>query len=164
MGRRSRRRERAQATGTEPKHEATAAAEGTDAQAGEASGPKQRPRAITIGAIVALLIAVANAVAAFLGGTGGGRSSIPFTVLQCGLLLAVAVGMWKMRYWAVLGLQTVLAIQIILSLLFLAKATNPLAIAAFVAVIAASAALFWSLVRALPRVGLPDRPSRRPRD
>ena len=39
-------------------------------------------------------------------------------------LLLVAYGMWKARYWAVLGMQTLLAITLVISSLALIQATS----------------------------------------
>jgi hypothetical protein len=61
--------------------------------------PGERPLAVTIGAIVAAASAVANVVALVLGPENAGPPVI-------GLLLSllIAVGMWRARYWAVLGM------------------------------------------------------------
>ena len=42
-----------------------------------------------------------------------------FTILACVLLAAMAYGMWSARYWAVLGMQTLLGISVLLASLAL---------------------------------------------
>jgi hypothetical protein len=80
------------------------------------------------------------------------------TVFGLILLIVVAVGMWRARYWAVLGMQTLLALTIILSSLALLTAVNALAgLIAFV-LVAGCGTLFWFLVKAMARIQMPERP------
>jgi hypothetical protein len=73
----------------------------------------------------------------------------------------VAYGMWRARYWAVLGMQTLLAITIIISSLALVTATSAWAAMLLVAIVCAAGALFWFLVKAMARIQMPERPGRR---
>ena len=82
--------------------------------------PGERPTAVTVGAIVAALFAVANVVAVVLGWDQGvdeddRARALAYTILATGVLLVVAWGMWKSKYWAVLGMQTLLALTLIAS-------------------------------------------------
>lgn len=119
----------------------------------------ERPRAVTVAAIVALLSALANTVA-YLAGfeVGGERPSAVYVVLQAAVLLIAAWGMWRVRYWAVLGMQALLALTLISVALFVfVQATLIQAALLTLLVLAPAGALFWFLVRAMARIQMPER-------
>jgi hypothetical protein len=127
--------------------------------------PGERPTAVTIGAIVALLCAVANVVAVVLGWDQGvdeddRARALAYTILATGVLLAVAWGMWRSKYWAVLGMQTLLALTLIASSLGLVTANNVGATIILIVILAATGTLFWFLVKAMARIQMPERPTR----
>lgn len=124
----------------------------------EPLAPGERPRAVTVGAIVAAVAAVANAVALALGYEAGEGQKVATTVMGTVVLTIVAVGMWRSRYWAVLGMQTLLALTIIVAALALLTAVNVLAAVLVLAIIAAAGTLFWFLVKAMARIQMPERP------
>jgi hypothetical protein len=118
----------------------------------------ERPTAVTAGAIVAAVALVANLVA-FAVGYDAGEGQKNFTTLFGAVILAlVAGGMWRARYWAVLGMQTLLAITIILSSLALLTAISTWAAVLLVLVLAGSGTLFWFLVKAMARIQMPKPP------
>ena len=98
----------------------------------------------------------------FLAGTeiDGEKPSTFGTLLFCGLMLVAAIGMWKQRYWAVLGFQTILALIVVLFSIFLMRASNILGLVVALAIIGAAGWLFFRLVRVMARLQMPDR--RRP--
>jgi lysozyme family protein len=113
----------------------------------------ERPLAVTIAAIVAGILVIAYLVA-FAIGSGNIAAGAPFVVV----LAIAAVGMWRGRYWAVLGFQVLLALTLVNGMLFLLiRASDPLAIAGGLVITAAAGALFWFLVRALARLQMPER-------
>ncbi len=119
----------------------------------------ERPRAVTIAAIVAGVLVVAYLVAFAVGG-GNVAAGAPFVVV----LVVAAVGMWRGHYWAVLGFQVLLALTLVNGFLFLLiRASSPVAIGGGLVVTAAAGTLFWFLVRALARLQMPER-RRRTRD
>src|SRR5215204_1797903 len=127
--------------------------------------PGERPTAVTVGAIVALLCALANVVAVVLGWDQGvdddDRSrALAYTILATGVLVAVAWGMWKSKYWAVLGMQTLLALTLIASSLALVTVSSAGGAILVVAIIAAAGTLFWFMVKAMARIQMPERPTR----
>ena len=72
--------------------------------------------------------------------------------------------MWRSRYWAVLGFQTLLALLIVIfgRCSCWSKAESVLESAARGRrIIAAAGTLFWFLVKALARIQMPDRRPRR---
>jgi hypothetical protein len=126
--------------------------------------PGERPTAVTVGAIAAGALALANVVALVAGwdaGPGSGDrdgQAIAGSLLVTAVLCVVAYGMWKARYWAVLGMQTLLAITIIFASLGLITATSAWAAVLLVAIVCAAGALFWFMVKAMARIQMPERP------
>jgi lysylphosphatidylglycerol synthetase-like protein (DUF2156 family) len=118
----------------------------------------ERPPAVTVGAIAAGVIALANLVALGVGYDPHKASKTAASALGIVLLGAVSLGMWRARYWAVLGMQAILAIGIVFSALALVRAGNLPAVLLVVAIIVPSAVLFWFLVKAMARIQMPDRP------
>jgi len=120
--------------------------------------PGERPTAVTVGAIVAGVAAVANLAALALGYDADKGRETASTILGAGILGLVAVGMWRARYWAVLGMQTLLAITVILGSLALLTAVNLAAALLMVAIVGAAGTLFWFLIKAMARIQMPARP------
>jgi hypothetical protein len=77
-------------------------------------------------------------------------------------MAVAAVGMWRCRYWAVLGFEALLGIAIAFAALSLMVASNVTAVLLCVAIIAVAAPLFWFLIRAMARIQLPARRPREP--
>jgi hypothetical protein len=127
--------------------------------------PGERPTAVTVGAIAAVVIAAANIVAMIagwnsLGGDTDQGRAVAFTLLWSGILLLVAWGMWRSRYWAVLGMQTLLGITLVLASLSLISTGSAGAALILVVIIAATGTLFWFMVKAMARIQMPERPTR----
>jgi hypothetical protein len=131
----------------------------------EPLAPGERPTAVTVGAVAAATLALANVVALVAGwdtgpGSGDGDGqAIAGSLLVTGVLCVVSYGMSKARYWAVLGMQTLLAITIIFAALGLVTATDVWAALVLVVIVCAAGALFWFLVKAMARIQMPERPS-----
>jgi hypothetical protein len=120
----------------------------------------ERPTAVTVGAIVLFVVVVVN-VGLFVAGVkiGSQRPNVFGVALYSGVLLLTGWGMWRARYWAVLGMQTLLAITLILACLALVLGTpDALATIALLAIIAAAGTLFWFLIKAMARIQMPERP------
>ena len=125
--------------------------------------PGERPKAVTVGAIAAAIFAVANAVATIVGFESGDGQRLISSVLGTVILVVVAVGMWKARYWAVLGMQALLAISVIFGCLALMTAANLAAVLLALAIVLLAGTLFWFLVKAMARIQMPVRPGSEPR-
>ena len=69
--------------------------------------------------------------------------------------------MWHARYWAVLGMQTLLGITVLLASLGLISAVNLWAALLLALIIVAAGTLFWFLVKAMARIQMPERPGTR---
>jgi hypothetical protein len=124
----------------------------------EPLAPGERPRAVTVAAVAAIVLAVANLAAMIADYDSGESGKTVSTIIGTVLLVVVAAGMWRARYWAVLGMQALLAITMILSALALVTAASPGAALLAIVLIVLSGTLFWFLVRALARIQMPPRP------
>ena len=125
--------------------------------------PGERPTAVTVGAVAATLLSIANLVALGFGYDASEDAVSPgsdFTgsVIAAVILAVVAYGMWKARYWGVLGMQTLLALTLVFASLSLITAQSLWAALLLLIIIAAAGTLFWFLVKAMARIQMPERP------
>jgi hypothetical protein len=125
--------------------------------------PGERPLAVTIGAVAASALALANLISLVLGynaaeDTLSPGSEVTGSIITTALLGLVAWGMWRARYWAVLGMQTLLGLTMIVCALALLTAINLWAFLLVLILLAASGTLFWFLVKAMARIQMPERP------
>ena len=112
---------------------------------------------MTVAAVVAVVSAVANFAYAVGVGVGGERQ-IAGPLLFSVLLLVAAGGLWRARYWAVLGMQTLLGLSIVTVALFVllgASLVEGLLLTA--CFIAPAGTLFWFLIKAMARIQMPAR-------
>jgi hypothetical protein len=118
----------------------------------------ERPRAVTVAAAIALLLGLANLVA-FAAGLEiqGERPKTLPTVFYSLLMLAAAWGLWQAKYWAVLGMEVLLGFLILIFAVLLVTATNVGAVLISVAILAGAGTLFWSLIKAMARIQMPER-------
>ena len=120
--------------------------------------PGERPPALVIAAVFAGLIGLANLVLYAAGlEIDGDRPPIFGTLLFCVLMLAAAAGMWRLRYWAVLGFQALLAFSVLIAALALLRAETLYAAALCLAIIGGGGLLFYKLIRVLARIQMPQR-------
>jgi hypothetical protein len=123
--------------------------------------PGERPWPIAVSAILAALFAVANVVLLLTGYEVDGKRPIASGLIFAGVMLAAAVGMWQLRYWAVLGWQVLLGVTCLGALLSLLRAENVQGVALSVVVLAITGPLFYLLIRQMARIKMPARPARR---
>jgi hypothetical protein len=124
----------------------------------EPLAPGERPGAVTVAAIVAALLGITNIVLALVGfEVDDEQQPVGGTIVFAALMFVAAGGMWKAKYWAVLGFQALLAITIIFSALSLIVASNAIAVIVPVVIVVLGGWLFWKLVRALARLQMPVR-------
>ena len=124
----------------------------------EPLAPGERPRAVTVAAILAALLGAAN-VALLAAGweVEGGGQSVAGVLIFAGLMAAAAIGMWRCRYWAVLGFEALLAITLCIAALSLLVASNVAAVVLCVAILGPTGWLFWKLIRVMGRLQAPQR-------
>lgn len=119
--------------------------------------PGERPWPLVIAVVLATALAVANLVAFAVGAEVDGRTPGAATVVVFELLaMAAAVGMWQRRYLAVLGFEIALGVTIAYAGLSLLVASNLVAVALCVAVLALGGWLFWKLIRVMSRLQAPE--------
>lgn len=125
--------------------------------------PGERPWAVKIGALIALLVGLGDLIDVLVGGRitlGKTHTGVGGVVVFSVMMLICAAGMWRMRYWAVLGFQAILAIVILIFSLLLIRASNLLGFVVAIVVVAGGGTLFYRLVRALSRIQMPKYPGR----
>jgi hypothetical protein len=117
----------------------------------------ERPLAVTIGAAVSALIAL-SIVGGYLAGAhvNGGQPKVPQVVAPALLMGVMAWGMWRARYWAVLGFQLILVFLIFSAVFGLTvQATSVGQAAYFLGLLAISGTLFFFMVKAMARIQMP---------
>jgi len=118
----------------------------------------ERPVALRVAIAVAALLAVGVIVGALsvsdLSSHGG---SLPGAIFLAGILALLAGGMYRRRYWAVLGFEALLAFQILVTSLALIVAATIIAAAGCLIAILLAGWLFWKLVRVMGRIQAGER-------
>jgi hypothetical protein len=117
----------------------------------------ERPRAVTVGAVVAGLLGASNLALYIAGVDIRGQDANAGALLFGALMLAAAWGMWTVRYWAVLGMQALLGLIIIVFSLFAMTAASVWALLLALAIVGAAGTLFWFMVKAMARIQMPTR-------
>jgi hypothetical protein len=130
--------------------------------------PDERPTVVTIAAVISAALLLGTLIT-YLAGvevatfddfgteTGEAKPNIIYTVASSLVLGAMAFGLWKARYWAVLGFQTILILVIVVTTLALVQATDVLRALALFAVLAGAGVLFYRMVKAMARIQMPVR-------
>jgi hypothetical protein len=121
--------------------------------------PGERPLAVTVGAVLAALIALGNLVLIVAGWEVDGERPVVGGLVFAAVMTAIAAGMWRVRYLAVLGLEVLLGVSLVSALLGLLRASNLAAVLVCLAVIGIAGPLFWFLIRAMARIQTPRRES-----
>jgi hypothetical protein len=121
--------------------------------------PEEWPRPLVAAIVIALLLAVVVMVGAAsvhdLSRHGG---SLPGAIFLAGVLVLLAGGMYRHRYWAVLGFEALLAFQVLVASLALVVASTVTAAGVCVLSIGLGGWLFWKLVRVMGRIQAGERP------
>jgi hypothetical protein len=126
----------------------------------------ERPPAVTVGAVISAVIAVIFSVSAviaiFSSAEIDGRepSPVPLAIFAVPLWM-MAWGMWKARYWAVLGFQMLLVLFMLASAIALVGGTTVAQVAGALVLLAGSGVLFYYLIRSMARIQMPERPGNR---
>jgi hypothetical protein len=119
--------------------------------------PGERPWPIVLSAVLAAVFAVANVILVLAGWEVDGRRPIASGLIFAAVMLAAAIGMWRLKYWAVLGWEVLLGVTFIGAMLSLLRAGNAAGVALSVIVMALTGPLFWLLIRQMARIQMPKR-------
>jgi hypothetical protein len=119
----------------------------------------ERPLVVTIGAVLSGLLAL-SIVGGYLAGVevDGERPRVAQVVAPALLMGMMAWGMWRARYWAVLGFQLILIFLIFSAVFGLAvQAASVAQIAVTLGLLAVSGTFFYFMVKAMARIQMPTR-------
>jgi hypothetical protein len=131
--------------------------------------PDERPTVVTVGAVISGLIAISVVIGWAAGvevtkvGSDGieqgeGHAPILSVIASAGLMGVMSYGMWRSRYWAVLGFQAVLVLVLVSASLGLVQATKWTFAIGTTALIVGAGAMFYFMIRAMARIQMPERP------
>ena len=121
----------------------------------------ERPAVVTVGAMISGLIGASVVIAYLAGATVNAERPGILQVVPPALLMgAMSFGMWRVRYWAVLGFQAVLALLILAAALGLVGAGGAAQLGGNLALIAIAGTLFYLMIKALARIQMPEREPR----
>ena len=124
----------------------------------EPLGEDEWPRALLVAIAVCVLLAIAVIVgAATVHNLSRHGGSLPGGAFLTVVLLALALGMYRHRYGAVLGFEALLAFQIIVTSLALVVASTIAAALICVVSVGLGGWLFWKLVRVMGRMQASER-------
>jgi len=119
----------------------------------------ERPTVVTIGAVVAALIAL-SILGGYLAGVqvNGETPKVPQVAAPALIMGFMAWGMWRARYWAVLGFQLILVFLIFSAVFGLAvQASTVPQFAATLGLLAVAGSFFYFMVKAMARIQMPTR-------
>ncbi len=119
----------------------------------------ERPTVVTVAAVVSALIAI-SIVVSYLAGTkvNGEKPQLVQALAPALLMGLMAWGMWRARYWAVLGFQLILVFLIFSAVYGLAlQAATIGQVLATLALLAVAGTFFWLMVKAMARIQMPTR-------
>jgi hypothetical protein len=119
----------------------------------------ERPTVVTVGAVLAALLAL-SIIGGYLAGVEVNDEKPKLAqVLAPALIMGVmAWGLWRARYWAVLGFQLLLILLIFSALYGLMLQTaSVLQVLLTLALLAGTGALFYRMVKAMARIQMPER-------
>jgi hypothetical protein len=118
----------------------------------------ERPTPLLVAVAVAGVLALATlAGVASIHDLARHGGSLPGGIFLAGILAMLAWGMYRRRYWAVLGFEALLAFQIIVTSLALIVAETWLAAGVCALSIGLAGWLFWKLVRVMSRIQAGER-------
>jgi hypothetical protein len=120
----------------------------------------ERPTVVTVAAVIcAVLVALSLAGYALWDvlRSDEERPDLIGVIAFIGLIGPMAWGLWKARYWAVLGFQTVLVLVMIASALALLGSFSVGLAIGNLLLLAGSGTLFYFMIKAWARIQMPER-------
>jgi hypothetical protein len=119
----------------------------------------ERPTVVTIGAVVAALVAL-SIVGGYVAGVkvNGAVPKLPQVLAPAMIMGIMAWGMWHARYWAVLGFQLILVFLIFSAFFGLVVGASSVGqIAGTLGLLIVAGAFFYFMVKAMARIQMPTR-------
>jgi hypothetical protein len=120
----------------------------------------ERPWPLLVAIVLTALVGGGQLILFALGVKLHGHAVPRSSLLLFVVLIACAIGMWRLWYQAVLAFMVLLAVVICSFALLLVEASNVLGVVVGLAVVLGGGYLFWKLVRVLSRLQMPQRPAR----
>ncbi|HEY8082645.1 MAG TPA: hypothetical protein VIE64_03675 [Solirubrobacterales bacterium] len=122
----------------------------------------ERPVAVTVAAVISALIAAvfwaSAGVAAFTDTTVDGQEPAVVPIVAFAVLMTMMTwGMWRARYWAVLGFQMLLVLFLLAGMGGLVSATTVVQALSTGLLLVLSGVLFFFMVKAMARIQMPNR-------
>ena len=142
---------------------AESASERRDREAREALEPlreDERPTVVTVAAVISAVLAVASLLGYALWNVlrpDDERPDVIGVIAFVGLVGPMAWGLWKARYWAVLGFQTMLVLVMIASALALLGSFSLGLLIGNLILLVGAGVLFYFMIKAMARIQMPDR-------
>jgi len=127
----------------------------------------ERPRAVTVGAVIsgiAAMVFTTSAIVAAVGSveiSGEEPTPAPLAIFAAALWL-MTWGMWKSRYWAVLGFEMLLVLVLVATGLGLVQVSTVPQLVATLVLLLGAGTLFYFMIRAMARIQMPEPPGRGP--
>jgi hypothetical protein len=123
----------------------------------------ERPKAVTVGAIVSGILAGIFTASTVIAATGSihvsGKQPSPVGIgIFAAALWAMTWGMWKARYWAVLGFQVLLLFALVVGAASLVAFSTLFQLLASLLLLGGSGTLFYFMIRAMGRIQMPRPP------
>jgi hypothetical protein len=125
--------------------------------------PGERPTAVTVGAVVSAVYASIFTVSTVIAATGSvevsnGKPSPVGIGLFAAALWLMAWGMWRARYWAVLGFQVLLLFSLVVATALLVTFSTIPQLLVSLVLLLGSGLLFYFMIRAMARIQMPSSP------
>jgi hypothetical protein len=122
----------------------------------------ERPTVVTLGAIVAGLIALSVVIGYATGvEVNGEQPKVAQVVAPTVIMGMMAWGMWHARYWAVLGFQLILVVVLFSAFFGLVVGASSVGqILGTLALLAVAGTFFFFMVKAMARIQMPTRDPR----
>jgi hypothetical protein len=119
----------------------------------------ERPGIVAVGAVLAGLLAISIVVGYIAGVKPNGTApKLPQVVAPAALMGIMAWGMWRARYWAVLGFQLILVFLIFSAIYgLMLEAETAAQFAVTTGLLLVSATFFFFMVKAMARIQMPER-------
>jgi hypothetical protein len=125
----------------------------------EPLGEGERPAVVTVAAVISGVITVLSLLGYALWDVlrDEERPDLIGVIALVGITGPMAWGLWKVRYWAVLGFQTVLVLVMISSAIALVGSFSLGLAIGNLLVLAVSGTLFYFMIKAWARIQMPER-------